>query len=250
MSDLIFGMHSIAEAINNPKRENLSLYATEDSLKELRKLHFKGSNIPDHCQLLLFSIHKLKEEGRIVLKEKDFKDQRVPSNIFLIAEELETADINDFYNAAETFDNFKALILDQVTDVHNLGAILRTAAFYNIDFVIYGKKGDENKSPGFFRVASGAAEFTPLIPAPNLNKVVRKLMDMGVQCVGLAEEEENSSLNLDQAKICLVMGAEETGISHALRRTLNDFVSLPPKGPIKSLNVSVAAALAMEKFLN
>lgn len=250
MSDLIFGLHSIAEAINNPKREGLSLYATEDSLKELKKLHFKGSNLPPKCDVMLFSLHKLKEEGRVVLMEKDFKDQRIPSNIFLLAEELQTESLNNFYEKAEQLNDLKILVLDQITDVHNLGAILRTAAFYNIDYVIYGKKGDENKSPGFFRVASGAAEYIPLIPAANLSKVVRKLMDMGVQCTGLAEEEEKTQLKLEKSKICLVMGAEETGISHALRRTLADFVSLPSRGPIKSLNVSVAAALAMEKFLS
>jgi 23S rRNA (guanosine2251-2'-O)-methyltransferase len=182
-----------------------------------------------------------------------YKEQRVPSNIFLKAEALETLTLNELYKKVEGQDSFRALMLDQVTDVHNLGAIMRTAAFYNIDCVIYGKKGEERLSPGFFRVASGATEYLPLVQAGNLSKLLRKFDELGVECVGLAEEadsHDSPSASETSGKLCLVMGAEETGLSNAVRRSIEKFVSLPARGPIKSLNVSVAAALAMEKFLN
>lgn len=249
MTDLIFGLHSIAEAINNEQRTGLVVVGTEDSIKDLRKLHFKGQNLPNRCEVRVLSLHKFKEEGKAELRKRDLKEQRIPSNIFLIAEALEKVNLPEVYSRIDSQENFKLLILDQVTDVHNLGAILRTAAFYDIDAVIYGKKGDEKRTPGFYRVASGAAEHTPLVQAANLSKVAKVLQDKGVKCLGLAEEREETSVELGGGKICLVMGAEETGISNALRRSLTDFVSLPAKGPIRSLNVSVAAALAMEKFL-
>ncbi len=250
MTDLIFGMHSIAEAIKNDNRQELELFATEESLKDLRKLHFKGQNLPEKCNVRKFSLHKLKEEAKGELRKRDLKEQRVPSNIFLTAAPLEFWGVSELYKRVEQDAAIKLLMLDQVTDVHNLGAILRTAAFYNLDAVIYGKKGEEKRSPGFFRVASGAAEYIPLIQATNLSKVAKSLQEKGVRCLGLAEESEKTETQTDDGKICLVMGAEETGISHALRRSLTEFVSLPAKGPIRSLNVSVAAALALEKFLD
>lgn len=249
MTDLIFGLHSIAEAINNDNRRGLSIVGTEDSVKELRKLHFKGQNLPERCQVRVLSLHKFKEEGKAELRKRDLKEQRVPSNIFLVADELEKINLPELYTRLDSMEDVRLLMLDQVTDVHNLGAILRTAAFYDIDAVIYGKKGEENRTPGFFRVASGAAEHTPLVQSANLSKVAKVLQEKGIKCLGLAEEREETSAEIGDGKICLVMGAEETGISNALRRSLTDFVSLPAKGPIRSLNVSVAAALAMEKFL-
>lgn len=247
--DLIFGMHSIAEAIKNPKRSGLELFGTEDSLKDLQKLHFQGQKLSGNISTRTLSLHKLKDEGRSALLSAGFKEQRVPSNIFLRAQSLQTLSLNDLYKDVETRPTYKFLMLDQVTDVHNLGAIMRTAAFYAIDCVIYGKKGEERLSPGFFRVASGAAEHLPLVQAANLSKVIRRFNELEVTCMGLAEEAEQNSPSSSNAKLCLVMGAEETGLSNAVRRSLEEFVSLPARGPIKSLNVSVAAALAMEKFL-
>ena len=243
-------MHSIAEAIKNPKRGAFELFATEDSLKDLQKLHFQGKKLPESVTTKVLSLHKLKDEGRATLLGLGFKEQRVPSNIFLKTAALNTLSLNDLYKNIESSSSFRALMLDQVTDVHNLGAIMRTAAFYNIDCVIYGKKGEERLSPGFFRIASGAAEHLPLVQAANLSKVLRKFNELNVSCLGLAEEAENTDSTLASEKVCLVMGAEETGLSNAVRRSLETFVSLPAQGPIKSLNVSVAAALAMEKFLN
>lgn len=251
MSDLIFGLHSIAEALKNPKRENAVLYGTEESIKDLRKAHFKGQNLPD-IKVHTLSLHKFKEEGKLCLKERGLKEQRVPSNIFLIADRIETVTVSSLYSvltSAPAEKKFNLLALDQVTDVHNLAAISRTAAFYNVDYIIYARKNNDALSPGFYRISSGASEYVPMIQVNNLSKVIRKLMSLDVECVGLAEEGDSVRVTENNSRLCLVLGTEETGLSNAVRRTMETFVRLEAKGPIKSLNVSVAAALAMEKFL-
>lgn len=249
MKDLIFGNHSIAEAILNPNRSNLELFCTDESKKDLVKLHFKGQKIPDVCKTTVLSLHQLKERGKLSLRENGFKEQRIPSNLFLLSDPLEGLTISNIYEKLSKGENLKLMALDQVTDVHNLGAISRTAAFYGIDALIYGRKSKEPLSPGFYRISSGASEHLPMIQTPNLGKILKKLVEMNVSCVGLAEESKQLMWTPQNKSLCLVMGTEETGLSHATRRVIEEFVALEAKGPIKSLNVSVAAALAMEKFL-
>ncbi len=249
MKDLIFGNHSIAEAINNPKRTNLELFCTEDSKKDLLKMHFKGQRLPEKVEVRMLGLHQLKEEGKRYLRDFSFKEQRIPSNIFLVTDSLQGMSISNLYEKISNGESVRLLALDQVTDVHNLGAISRTACFYGIDALIYGRKSKDPLSPGFYRISSGAYEHLPMIQTPNLGKILTKLNELGVQCVGLAEEATINQLEVESKSLCLVLGTEETGLSNATRRVLTNFVALKAKGEIKSLNVSVAAALAMEKFL-
>ena len=249
-TDLIFGLHSIAEALKNPKRGEWHIYATDESLKELRKLHFDNKKLAENIETSILSSHKLQEEGKFQLRERGFKEQRVPSQIFLVTKKLEEKSIAAIYESADKNENLKIMALDQVTDIHNLAAILRTAAFYNLDYVLISKKGPMNFPPSYYRIASGAAEYVNLINCSGLPKALNKLKDKRVTCLGLAEEATTTAEeDQGRAKTCLVMGSEDTGLSNATRRILETFVALPAKGSIKSLNVSVAAAIAMEKFL-
>jgi len=244
--DIVFGLHSIAEVIKNPSRGAIELFATEDSKKDLEKMHFKG-RLPENVQVTLFTNHKLQEQVKLILKEQGYKEQRAPSNLFLLAEALENPDLGEFYRIVESKPNIRILALDQVTDIHNVAAILRSAAFYNLDFLLMGKKGSAGMPPGFYRIASGASEYVPIVNCSSLSRVISKLQEMDVKCIGFAEEA-SSSPDVGSSKTCLVLGSEDTGLSHVVRRVLKDTVSLSSQGQIKSLNVSVAAAVAMEKF--
>jgi len=249
-TDIIFGLHSIAEAINNPKRKAWNLFGTDESIKELRKLHFNNKKLPEAVKQSTLSNHKLQEEGKFQLRERGFKDQRVPSNIFLVTDKLEEESIANIYDFIEKNESLKMMALDQVTDIHNLAAILRTAAFYDLDYVLISKKGPLNFPPSYYRIASGASEYVRLINCSGLPKALSKMKEKGVDCIGLAEEATTSAEEVKgSAKTCLVMGAEDTGLSNATRRILDTFVALPAQGKIRSLNVSVAAAISMEKFL-
>ncbi len=249
-TDLIFGLHSIAEALRNPKRRKWELFGTDESLKELRKLHFNNQKLPEAVEIKTLSNHKLQEEGKFQFRERGFKEQRVPSNIFLVTDKLQEQSIATVYDFIEKNESLKMMALDQVTDIHNLAAIMRTAAFYDLDYVLISKKGPLNFPPSYFRIASGAAEHVQLINCSGLSKALTKMMDKKVDCIGLAEEATTTAEEVKStSKTCLVMGAEDTGLSNATRRVLEKFVSLPAKGEIRSLNVSVAAAIAMDRFL-
>lgn len=243
--DIIIGLHSIVAAINNVNRSNKTLYTTDDAQMELKKkygkINFEG------VELKLLSPHALQSQAQGILKDTGYKVDRVPSGAFLVCDQLSTFDINELYSDLEQ-KKCRILCLDQVTDVHNAAAIMRTACFYGVTHVVFAQKGSFGLSPSFYRIASGATEYLKIIQTPNLSRLLTKISEKGVSCVGLSE---HATTNVETVKksenICLVLGSEENGLSNAVKRVLVDLFSLESQGDIKSLNVSVAAAVAMEK---
>lgn len=243
--ELIFGLHSIAAALKNPRREHVKLVATDEGLMELQRKHnINPRNIK--VQIELLSSHALQEAGKKLCNYMDVEFTRVPSQIFLETSPLETYTLQEFLNAPTG----RLLALDQITDVHNGAAILRSACFYGATAVLIPSAKSFGLTPSFYRIASGATEYVNLIRVNSLSKAVGQLNDAGFLTIGLSE---HSSENLTQSeirsqkKICLLLGAEETGLSHAVARLVQKNLSLPSQGEIKSLNVASAAAIAMEK---
>jgi 23S rRNA (guanosine2251-2'-O)-methyltransferase len=243
--DLIFGLHSIAAALGNDRRVHEKLVATDEGLQELSRKHqINPKNLKVPIEIL--SSHQLQENAKKLCNYLDVEFYRVPSGIYLQTSPLETFKLQEFIGAPK----MRLLALDQITDVHNGAAILRTASFFGIDAVIVPSGKSFGLTPSFYRIASGATEFITLIRASSLSKAVGQLNDAGFTTVGLSEHSPENlqpsdikSLN----KICLLLGAEETGLSHAVSRLVQKNMSLPSQGGIKSLNVASAAAIAMEK---
>lgn len=247
--DLIIGMHSIEAALKNPEREEKMIYATEDGLQEFQKktgmkLKSMGINIK------MLKPHDLQEEAKRKFADLDFHYHRILSNLFLTTTALEPKDLKWLYHRLE-MGPMRLIALDQVTDVHNAAAILRTAAFYGVHGVLVAMKGSFGEGPTFHRLASGASEFVPLIKCSSLPQALTKLTERNVLCVGLSEHADQDTLNTGpnhEGSRCLVLGAEDVGLSHAVQRVIQYHLALKSQGEIRSLNVSVAAALAMEKF--
>jgi 23S rRNA (guanosine2251-2'-O)-methyltransferase len=243
--DLIFGLHSIAAALTNPRREHHKLVATDEGLMELQQKH-KINPKSLNVKVELLSSHSLQEAAKKICQYMDVEFTRVPSQIFLQTSPLETFTIQDFIKRPEA----RLLALDQITDVHNGAAILRSACFYGVDGVIVPSEKSFGLTPSFYRIASGATEYVNLIRANSLSKVVGQLNDAGFETVGLSEHSSENLSPADlrtQKKICLLLGAEEKGLSNAVARLVQKNLSLPSQGEIKSLNVASAAAIAMEK---
>lgn len=248
--DLIIGLHSVQAAIENKNRSGKVLYATHESLKEFQKK--SGLNLKEtSTEVILTKSHALQEEAKKHYADLGFTYSRVPSNVFLIADEFEAVDLSWLYERLKS-GPLKILCLDQVSDVHNGAAILRSAAFFGVEAVLVSQKGSFGTGPSFHRLASGASEFIPIVKCSSLPQALTKLKERDVLCVGLSEHSSENLESIletglkDRAR-CLVLGAEDVGLSHAVSRVLDTTLSLESKGAIKSLNVSVAAALAMSR---
>lgn len=254
-NDLIVGIHSIVAALENKNRSNHQLFATKDGLDKLKK-HLKSISINEDVNVICLDLNNFNVKAQKLFKERFFEFNRISSQLLLLSSPLALDSVSELIKKCQKCEQIKLLALDNVTDIHNGAAILRTAAFYGVDALILAIKGNFTLTPSFYRIASGATEYVKIVVANNLSRSINELQKSGVECIGLFEQEQTAmsgdegelqSLNLK--KRCMVLGNEENGISHAVARILEKRASLSSLGAIKSLNVSVAAALAMERFL-
>lgn len=138
------------------------------------------------------------------------------------------------------------LILDGVTDPHNLGACLRTADAAGIDAVIIPKDKAVGLNATVKKVASGAAETLPLVTVTNLARCLEKLKENGVWIIGTDDKARNSLFEQDfKGPVALVMGSEGSGLRRLTREKCDYLVAIPMAGELSSLNVSVAAGVAL-----
>lgn len=244
--NLVIGIHSIICALKNKDRKIERLVGTEEAIAEVKK-QVSLADIP----VDMYATHKVQEEAKLYFRDLDLDYHRVPSSVFLVCSDLEILDVSELYKAAEENKNLKIICLDQITDVHNAAAILRTASFYGVDYVVVPDKKSFGLTPSFFRIASGAAEYVPLVGVSKLTKTIAKLTSLGVTCLALSEHAKGDLtqelIQNSETGICLVLGREDVGISNAVLRIIDNHISLDSSGDIKSLNVSIAAAITMEK---
>lgn len=138
------------------------------------------------------------------------------------------------------------LVLDGVTDPHNLGACLRTADAVGVHALITTRDRAAGLSATARKVASGAAETVPFVQVTNLSRSLKALQERGIWLVGLAGEEAADLYQTDlKGPIAIVMGAEGKGLRRLTRETCDLLARIPMAGTVESLNVSVAAAVTL-----
>lgn len=142
------------------------------------------------------------------------------------------------------------LILDGVTDPHNLGACLRTADAVGVQAVVVPKDKSASLSPTVRKVACGAAETVPLVRVTNLARFMRTIQDDGVWLIGTAGEAESTVYQADfTGPVALVMGAEGKGMRRLTREHCDLLINIPMLGHVDSLNVSVATGVCLYEAL-
>lgn len=138
------------------------------------------------------------------------------------------------------------LVLDGVTDPHNLGACLRSAEAAGVHAVIAPKDKSAGLTPVARKVACGAAEVLPFITVTNLSRTLKKLQEQGVWTVGAAGEAEQSVYQADlKGPLALIMGAEGKGLRRLTREHCDYLINIPMAGAVSSLNVSVATGVCL-----
>lgn len=233
---LIWGLHAARAAFLNPKRRITRLWLTEAGQKI-----FEASQIEAKEELL-----KRPDAKRA---DRDALDRMTPpgsvhQGIVIEVAPLPEISLHDVISANPPPDII--LMLDQVTDPHNVGAILRSAAAFGAGAVIMTERNAPTTTGVLAKTASGALEHTPMIHVVNLARALDELREAGYWCVGLAEEGEKNLGDLDMSgRTVLVLGAEGEGLRHLTRQKCDELARLPTQGPVGSLNVSNAAAVAL-----
>ncbi|ERP96372.1 23S rRNA (guanosine-2'-O-)-methyltransferase [Marinobacter sp. ES-1] len=142
------------------------------------------------------------------------------------------------------------LVLDGVTDPHNLGACMRTADAVGVQAVIVPKDKSASLTPVARKVACGAAETVPFVRVTNLARFLRELKDLGVWLIGTAGEADAGLYQADfKGPVALVMGAEGKGMRRLTREHCDQLINIPMQGHVDSLNVSVATGVCLYEAL-
>ena len=254
IKDLIIGVHSVYHALSNPKRSlnTATLYVTAEGLSNFHSLYPTSNKIK--VNQVILSAHDFQDRAKKVYQDFDFEWSRIQSQMLLVIDSIAPT-TEKLIEMTKNKSDLKIVALDQITDIQNAGAITRSAAFYNVDAIIYGSKNSFRLTPAYFRISSGGAEYVPLFCVASLSKWLKKFNENQINVYALTEggqEIKNTDQFLSDAKQIrkkvLVFGEEEKGISHACLMNSTYKLRLDNQGPITTLNVSNACAITMEKF--
>ncbi len=238
----LFGFHAVSEAWLNPARQIEALYVTENAAPGFEEILAKarGKNLK-------------RPEPRLV--DKHALDKLLPpgaahQGIALGCMPLEEIGVDDLIIRASTQNHFTLLVLDQVTDPHNVGAILRSASALGCNGVIMQRKHAPGLEGVLAKTACGAIEHIPVAYETNLSRTLEALKEADFFIYGFDERGDKSVRDIKPGgKSVLVMGAEGDGMRRLVREHCDALLRLPAQGPIQSLNVSNAAAIALYAFL-
>jgi 23S rRNA (guanosine2251-2'-O)-methyltransferase len=233
-NELIYGIHAVESALKNRPQDVLQVFIqqgrNDNRVKQIVSLA-KGQGV----SLQAVSNERFRERCPGGRHQGVMAELRVSRQ--------QAASLEEILDR----DQVLLLILDEVQDPHNIGACLRTADAIGVDAVIVSK----NRSPALTavsrNVASGAAETVPYIMVSNLARTMEKIQQSGVWVVGTSGDADQDiyAANLNSKRLALVMGSEGKGMRRLTRETCDELVSIPMRGTVESLNISVATAVCL-----
>jgi 23S rRNA (guanosine2251-2'-O)-methyltransferase len=223
---ILYGWHTVAAALANPQRHIRKLFLTENAA---RRLADENIGIPVAPEIV-----------RPDLIDRRLGPDAVHQGLLAEADPLPSPDIDMLAQQGIV------LVLDQITDPHNVGAIIRSAAAFAVKAVVTTARHSPEATGVLAKSASGALELVPMISVQNLARALNELNDQGFLTVGLdSQGSENLSAVVLRQPLAMVLGAEGKGLRQLTRETCSVVARLDMPGDIKSLNVSNAAVLAL-----
>lgn len=233
-SEWLWGWHAVEAAVANPARELKRLLATPDRARSLEGLLSRRGG----------------GEVRVETVEAAEVARALPDRAVHQGVALLTAELEDFgLDAAADPAHGVIVVLDQVTDPQNVGAILRSAAAFGARAIVLQERRSPALSGALAKAAAGAVEKTPIVRVVNLSRALDRLADLGWKAVGLAGEATSS---LPEAiagfagePIVLVLGSEGEGLRRLVSEHCDVLARIGMPGGFESLNVSAAAAVAL-----
>ncbi len=223
---ILYGWHTVTMALANPRRHIRKLLLTENAARRLAEEGIETRVTPE-----------IVRPSQI---DQLLSPDAVHQGLLAEADPLPSPDIDTLEPEG------MVLVLDQITDPHNVGAILRSAAAFAVKAIVTTVRHSPEATGVLAKSASGALELVPLVTVQNLARALHRLNERGFMTVGLdSQGSENLSEVALREPLALVLGAEGKGLRQLTRDTCKVVARLDMPGEIKSLNVSNAAVLAL-----
>ena len=223
---ILYGWHTVKAALENPARRIRHLYATANAARRLAE---DGVALPVQPDVV-----------RPDAIARRLGPDAVHNGLLAEADALPSPELEQIEPAG------LVLVLDQITDPHNVGAILRTAAAFGVKAVVITARHSPDATGVLAKSASGALEYVPIVTVQNLARALATLRERGYYLVGLDSTGERDLREASlRAPLALVLGAEGKGLRQLTRASCDEVARLALPGQMKTLNVSNAAALAL-----
>src|SRR6478609_2735421 len=223
----LWGKHAVAAALGNPNRTGLKAWATRETAQYVQFPRDIAVTLADAADL-----------GRLVPSDAPHQ------GLVIEVEALDDVWLDGIL--AEAPERALLLVLDQVTDPHNVGAILRSAAAFGAIAIVTQDRHSPPEGGALAKAASGALERVPWVRVVNLARALEEIAEAGFWRIGLAGEADTDLKDaLGPQRIALVLGAEGPGMRQNTREHCDALAKLPISDAIESLNVSNAAAVAL-----
>jgi 23S rRNA (guanosine2251-2'-O)-methyltransferase len=226
---LIFGIHAVEAALTNPARQIRQLYLTDNAHRRLEQAFTARAAKP----------------RRVLPRDLD---RRLGADTVHQGALLETLPLDEptLAELADQAGDRPVIVLDQVTDPHNVGAILRSASVFGAAGLVMTRRHSPPLAGALAKTASGALEHIQIVLVQNLARALNDLQQFGITTVGL---DANASVCIEEIpwpdRLALVLGAEGKGLRQLTRQICQRVCRIAGDGPIASLNVSNAAAIAL-----
>lgn len=226
----MYGLHACKSALENPKRVIKKIYVMQDSLLQY---------IPRHIPKNIIKRVAKEEIQKVVGFDA------VHQGIAMFVDPLPTEKF-DILEDDAIGTHACILILDQLNDPHNVGAILRSACAFDVKAVLIPMRNSATESGSLAKAASGALDKIPIIWIQNIAHTLEEIKDYGFWSVGLAEEGDSYLHQVDlKGKIALVMGTEGDGLRSLTKKKCDFLAKIPTSKAFSTLNVSNATAVAL-----
>lgn len=232
---IIYGRHAVMAAVGNPQRQISKILVTPDNAEELRAACSESGRTPG-----IVTVTERREIERVLPTEA------VHQGFAAYCRELEEYNLDEICRMAESLENCHVLVLDQVTDPQNVGAIIRSCVAFNTLALIMQDKNSPAETGAMAKASAGMIEHLPIVRVTNLTRALERLKDAGFWTIGMDGYAETTVDKLKEGgKNAVVMGSEGKGMRRLVEESCDITVKLPMNEKVESLNVSTAAAIVL-----
>lgn len=232
--DIIYGINAVYEALEVNKVKKLYLSDTFMNKK-------------------IFSLIDTLAIDKVILPKKKFDEKFKFNSQGIVAEiqSFKTYSLEEIYSDIKNVKNPLIVILDEIMDPHNLGAILRSCDVFGVNAVIYKNKNQVSLNATVAKVSTGAINYVKCCSVTNLSKTIENLKRNKFWIVGLAGEAKSDLKTIpEDVPLAIVIGNEGKGISRLVRENCDFMVKIPMQGHVNCLNASVSCAITLYQIRN